>query len=164
MLDQLARLNDEQLVFLGLVCGMVLAAATILGTVIAVQLRKLRQRELELGFKDELLLRGYSVDEVVRIITAGQGGWSQGLLALTDKFEEKLRSGARALAAAGRKGAVEGARIARGLWSRAQPQAQRLREESVPWLRAAVARVHRGAHWLSAKTDELVHKWVTPQP
>jgi hypothetical protein len=164
MLDDLTRLNDEQLVFLGLVCGMVLAAATILGAVVAVQFRKLRQKELELGFRDELLLRGYSVDEVVRLITSSQPGWSHGLLAVADRIEEKLRSGARALTAAGKKASTESARRARDLWSRTQPLARQLRQDAAPWFRAAVERVNRGAHWLSGKTEELVRKWVTPQP
>ncbi|MGD9854135.1 MAG: hypothetical protein AB7U20_04210 [Planctomycetaceae bacterium] len=164
MLDQLARLQEPQLIFLAGLCGLLLFSFTVLGVVVAVQFRKLRQKELELGFKDELLLRGYSVDETIRLVTSGRPGWSQGLIDVGDWVEIKFRPATRRLCEIARVAVRDGSRQARDLWIRAVPRLHELRSRSVPWVRAGVCRLSSGAAWLGSKADALFRNLATPQP
>lgn len=164
MFDQFARLDEAHLEFLGMTAGLVLAAVTILGVVIAVQLRKLRQTELELGFKDELLLRGYTVDEAIRLITSQKPGWSQGVISVGDWMGRQLKSAACQMTDAAKRRRSAGGGVVGDFWNRAQPSMQHVRQQSGPWLQSAVRQLNRGVHWLCARTDDLARRLVTPRP
>jgi len=160
MFDQFARLDEAHLVFLGVMGTLTLIAVTILAAVMAVQFRKLRQKELELGFKDELLLRGYSVDEAIRLVSSRKPGWSHGLITTGDWIGGKLRIGTDRLVRLMRRTAISGESLLRDLWNRAQPTARQLRKQSGPWLQKAVTRLNRGVHWLAGKTEDLTRRLV----
>ncbi len=163
MLDQLARLNEEQLVFLGLMSGMVLFAVTVLVSVVAVQIRKIRQREMELGFKDDLLHRGYTVDETIQLMTSHKPGWSQGLIDIGDWIDGKLRPAARRMHDVFQSASVNGGRRVGDLWQRASPQIKQFSARTAPWVHSAVSHVNCGVHWLGQQTEALVRRLATPR-
>jgi hypothetical protein len=69
MLDQFARFNNDHLTFLAIMTGMLLASLAAICSVLIVQVRRFRERQLELGFREEMLRRGLSVEQVVQLLT-----------------------------------------------------------------------------------------------
>jgi hypothetical protein len=144
--------------------GLLLLTVTVLGGIIAVQYRKLRQTELELGLKDELLLRGYSVDEAIRVVTSQKPRWSQGLIDLGDWAGRRLRSAIRPTSQAAVSAAIKSQQCARRLWASARPHLQQARTRAVPWMRTGLSRASATAHWLGAQADAWVRRLITTHP
>ena len=76
MSDMLSRMNGGELIgFFAVVGALVIAVSAIVGSLWAsVRLAEFRTRraELEAGLKQDMLSRGMSVDEIERVIAAGQ--------------------------------------------------------------------------------------------
>ena len=75
MLDELAKLDHDQLLFLllGVATAGIVVLATV--TILAEEWRRSRKIELELAFKEDLLERGFSIEEIERLLRARAPGW-----------------------------------------------------------------------------------------
>lgn len=73
-METLRNLEEQQLLFLAGALGMALTAVTVVSCMIAVQWRKLRLRELELAFKDDLLDQGLTAAEIDLLWTGSRPG------------------------------------------------------------------------------------------
>ncbi|MBX3440203.1 MAG: hypothetical protein KF861_22125 [Planctomycetaceae bacterium] len=162
MLDALSRLNEQQLLFLGILGGLLLFTVTVLGTVIAVQVRKMRQKELELGFKDELLLRGYSVDEIIRLVATRQPRWSPDLVELEEWSNRVIRPVVREVSESAARAAKQGASGARELWRRARQQFSHFAPRAAPHVRAALLKVPTIASRAAEGAGAFYQRFVTP--
>ena len=69
---ELSRLDEGLVVGIFAAIAMVALLITVIVSVIAVQWRKLRQAELELSFKHEMLERGLTVSQIERLLDAGR--------------------------------------------------------------------------------------------
>lgn len=164
MLEPLTRLDPPQLMFLTVMGGLLVGAFTILGSVLAVQVRRLRQKELELGFKDELLLRGYSVDDAIRLSAASTPRWSQGVIDLGNWFGARLSRPIHSLWSVAGVAFRDGSRRLRRLWTRARPALEEWCSRSLPRLQAGISHIGAAAGWLGTRTEALLRKLATGQP
>ena len=164
MFDQFTRLDEEHLLFLAAMAVLASVLTTVLTAVVALQVRRFRERQLELGFKNDLLRRGLSVDEAVRLATSRRPTRAQSIMAVgdwtlsklsharqraTDALPRLLRPCRRLLRTAWRSGR----QVCRGFW-----------RESRPLLRQAMKSISRGVHWLGGQTDRLARRLAPHRP
>jgi hypothetical protein len=98
MIEQLARLDRDHLTFLGVMGTLLLMSLTILGTTLLVQIRRFRERQLELGFREEMLRRGHAPQQIERLLNPRRPTFSQTVAALADKATRSLAAASRRLA------------------------------------------------------------------
>ena len=186
MIDQIARLNEEQLVFLGFMATLLLVAVTVIASVIAVQVRKFRERQLDLGFKDDMLRRGLSVDQAVRLLSSRRPTWSQSLMALGDWAMLRVSNGCRRvlntvprvlvpcrrlLTTAGRRvlqwskvALQHGQRWGRIAYRKTVQTCKALWRETRPALRWTMRCLSQCTRWLGDQMDHLVRRLAPNRP
>jgi hypothetical protein len=175
MFDQLARLNSDHLTFLAIMAGLLLASLTIVCSTLIVQIRRFRQRQLELGFREEMLRRGHSAHEIVQLLSSRRPTLSQSAAAFAGRVKDKLAAAScrlaewtpRALArcrqrllpfwndgvALFRKGCTHASRFARQAWHDVRPLVHRSR-----------AVISRCATSLSNGLDTLARRLAPNRP
>jgi len=175
MLDQFARLNSDHLTFLAIMAGLLLASLTIICSTLCVQVRRFRQRQLELGFREEMLRRGLRVDEVMQLLSSRRPTWAQTAGSWANRLGAKLASASRRVAdwtprtidrgcqrlrpvwdktvARCRQGCQHASRLARRVWQNAPRLWQRIRTAT-----------SRCAAWLSNGLDSLARQLTPHQP
>jgi len=175
MIDQLSRLDEEHLLFLALMAGLLLLVITVIICIVAVQIRMFRQRQLELGFREEMLRRGLSIDEITRILSGSRPTWSQSVTSLSDWAMSRVSRAAKALASQSEtllnhcrsllsKAFDRGSRLIRRGWNIASAACQELWNESRPMLQNAKRRLGRCMTWAGNQLDNLARRLAPPQP
>ncbi len=96
MFDPLSQLTSAQLEFVAVMSGMVLTALTVSAGFFAVQWRKIRLRELELAFKDDLLERGITAEDVELLWSGKRPGFWVSLGRLCQRGWQSLLTAAAA--------------------------------------------------------------------
>lgn len=169
MFDQIALLNDDQLVFLAVMTGMILTAGTIVAGICAVQFRRFRERQLELGFREEMLRQGLSVDDVVCLLSAKRPTWSRSLMTMGDWALQKVSHAGDVIAAktplvlrrcrkhfdrAWNSAEV----IGRKTWRIARQTGRIFYREARPLLHQTMKSLSGCMHWASDQTDRLLRR------
>ena len=98
MFEQFARLETDHLIFLGIMAALGLTALTILGSTLLVQIRRFRQRQLELGFHEEMLRRGHTVQEISQLLNSRRPTVSQSVAAQAERVTGSLAAASRRFA------------------------------------------------------------------
>jgi len=111
MWDSFFTLNEPQLAFLAGLLGMILAAITLIASVVTVQYRKYCTRELELAFKDDLLNRGLSATEIDLLWSGKHPAYLTQFLHALNRCWQYVVESSRAVVAAGYRAYTALARI-----------------------------------------------------
>lgn len=175
MIDQLARLDEEHLLFLASMAALILFAITTTTCMVIAQVRVYRQRQMELGFWDEMLRRGLSVAEIARILSGSRPTWSQSVASLGDWAVSRASRAANRLAdltgplfERGRSMLHpvfnRGSRLVRRTWDSAATGCRRLWRESRPLLQGAKQKLGHCMRWAGSQMDNLARRLAPPQP
>jgi hypothetical protein len=175
MLDQLARLNSDHLTFLAIMAGLLLASLTLICSTLCVQVRRFRQRQLELGFREEMLRRGLRVDEVVQLLNTPRPTWSQTAGSWVNRLSAKLASASRRLAEWTPRAIDRGCQRLRPVWNKCvarchkgwQRASRRVRQawqEVRPLVSRGRTAISRCAARLSDGLDALARRLTPHQP
>lgn len=164
MIDQLAKLNEDHLRFLTVMGTFVLAAVTIMTAIITVQVRKLRERQLELGFKEDLLRRGMTVDDAVRLMTCRRSSWSQSLISLGDWTIQRFSRACDAVIGVLPRLWRPCRRLLRSAWRTGSQLCRSIWQEARPLLRWSMNSLSRCVHWFGEQTDRLVRRLAPHRP
>lgn len=186
MVDDFIRLGDDHLFFLTVLASLLTAMTTVLGGIAILQFRRYRQRQLELGFREDMLNRGLSVDEVVRLMTAARPTWVESAMTCGDWMIGNLSLAIRSTVSAVQRllrtaGVtvqpilVRGWRSAVELWCnsarwrnqvarRARHRCAALWRETKPVLSTLARSVNRCVQWAGNITERLVRQLAPQRP
>jgi hypothetical protein len=132
MLEYLMYLDQSLVVLSIFVFAVALLPMLLLAAVALVQFRKYRERQLELGFRNDLLQRGYSIEEIVRVISCRRPTWSESVTGFGDWALQRSSAGLRALERRGAHCLTAARPVLRSAWTSGQQHCVRLCRAALP--------------------------------